>query len=757
MSAPNRHAERSVTGSNASMFMTFAIIVVVTNLILSSTMYANYKRHSMELVQSYSVEELSQVSYSMSFMFEAAKLTLQQLYTNPSVFKLMNADRLGELETASLLSQVGVPSGGFNLNFVSSIYIYNQKADKVYTDGKAFTFSQFPDRDIIERLESGEGLSSMKPIARKVQLSARDKELYGSLEPFQTPDVYTFVLFDSYSRHIDSAIMLNVSQEWMKQTIEAMNPEMSGETMIIDDQGRIALGNDRFLYLEQAKRYIDGAIPDGEGSSGYAIEMLDGRKQVVSYVSSEMGWTFIRLTPYEVISGKLSRMLMLTWIISVLVGILAVLAVMFSSRILLRLMNKRTNALLGRYEREKRSGYEQKQRFLRTFATSRMTEYSLTKGFERFSIDFDTNRRLFTVAFKIDRYEEFCDKYGQDDRMLLDYGVINIIEETVKSAWKPIAFVLEDGVFGALFLIDSEENEAFTVRVEELVRQIGANVAQYLAISLSVSIGDPLDGVAEVPESFAEHLETLGYKLFAGPGAILYASRIREIKKREYSIPDRGIAALIDEIRRGDREGAHSSSLALLRTVDGHAMTYLFTLLLQLAIALRDFMKRNDIADDGSIYLRFIDVAKGAPHNETLEEIAARLDEPIADIMERLASKQEQLRSHDRYNDMLRQVEELIEAELTNPNLSPDLIAERMGLSAKYLRALYKRTSGESLAESINLSRMSRAKGLLADTELSVQEVALRSGFINISYFYTLFKKYQGVTPNEYRLLPQSD
>jgi Response regulator containing CheY-like receiver domain and AraC-type DNA-binding domain len=36
-------------------------------------------------------------------------------------------------------------------------------------------------------------------------------------------------------------------------------------------------------------------------------------------------------------------------------------------------------------------------------------------------------------------------------------------------------------------------------------------------------------------------------------------------------------------------------------------------------------------------------------------------------------------------------------------------------------------------------------------TSLSVSEISDKIGFINSSYFYTLFKKVNGITPNEFR------
>ena len=48
-------------------------------------------------------------------------------------------------------------------------------------------------------------------------------------------------------------------------------------------------------------------------------------------------------------------------------------------------------------------------------------------------------------------------------------------------------------------------------------------------------------------------------------------------------------------------------------------------------------------------------------------------------------------------------------------------------------------------------TRMSNAKFLLKTSQMSVKEIAIRSGFSDESGFCTAFKKQEGMTPNEYR------
>ena len=50
---------------------------------------------------------------------------------------------------------------------------------------------------------------------------------------------------------------------------------------------------------------------------------------------------------------------------------------------------------------------------------------------------------------------------------------------------------------------------------------------------------------------------------------------------------------------------------------------------------------------------------------------------------------------------------------------------------------------------------MMLCRQLLADMDVPVTEVALRSGFGSIATFNRVFKQYEGVTPTQYRKLKQ--
>ena len=78
-------------------------------------------------------------------------------------------------------------------------------------------------------------------------------------------------------------------------------------------------------------------------------------------------------------------------------------------------------------------------------------------------------------------------------------------------------------------------------------------------------------------------------------------------------------------------------------------------------------------------------------------------------------------------------------------------LAERFHYSTPYLSKLIKSETGMCFTKILNNLRIKNACTLLKNTDLSVREVCVRSGFNKSDVFYKMFKKHMGVSPREYR------
>lgn len=93
----------------------------------------------------------------------------------------------------------------------------------------------------------------------------------------------------------------------------------------------------------------------------------------------------------------------------------------------------------------------------------------------------------------------------------------------------------------------------------------------------------------------------------------------------------------------------------------------------------------------------------------------------------------------------------IVVQENIEQGISLSLVAEQLGISTDYAGRIFKRYTGEHFATFVMRTKMERGKELLRDGRLRNYEISNRLGYSNPDYFRQLFKKYTGMTPNEYR------
>ena len=107
--------------------------------------------------------------------------------------------------------------------------------------------------------------------------------------------------------------------------------------------------------------------------------------------------------------------------------------------------------------------------------------------------------------------------------------------------------------------------------------------------------------------------------------------------------------------------------------------------------------------------------------------------------------------SSSQYGTLLGQAVAYIDSHFTDDNLSLNLVAREINISANYLSAVFSQEMGVTFTEYVTGRRMEKARELLRTTDKRSGEVAAAVGYRDPHYFSFLFKKTQGCTPRDYR------
>lgn len=129
-----------------------------------------------------------------------------------------------------------------------------------------------------------------------------------------------------------------------------------------------------------------------------------------------------------------------------------------------------------------------------------------------------------------------------------------------------------------------------------------------------------------------------------------------------------------------------------------------------------------------------------------LDEWSMKLSQIFYDIIDKID-----------YNKVVLQTSNPILAvrNFINDHMKEDItlasLADRFHISPQYLAKRFKEEYQTTVMNYLTQLRMEKACSLLMHTDLSIQQIAAESGFVELNYFSKVFRKHVGLSPSSYR------
>lgn len=98
-----------------------------------------------------------------------------------------------------------------------------------------------------------------------------------------------------------------------------------------------------------------------------------------------------------------------------------------------------------------------------------------------------------------------------------------------------------------------------------------------------------------------------------------------------------------------------------------------------------------------------------------------------------------------------RQIESYLQSHFDDQTITLSSVSAHFQLSEGHVSRVFKACTGTTVMQYLDTLRMENAKQLLRETELSINEIVLQSGYVDKSNFFRKFKKVNGLTPVQYR------
>ena len=206
---------------------------------------------------------------------------------------------------------------------------------------------------------------------------------------------------------------------------------------------------------------------------------------------------------------------------------------------------------------------------------------------------------------------------------------------------------------------------------------------------------------------------------------------------------------LMDIVRRGD-SAALKSWLSQASAVQGGTIakdqlrqlknTFIVTATLTSRAAIRGGMREDDAFSLSDAYIQ---------RAELLTSFEAIMNLQYHMLLE-YTEQVEQLHRGKHASKLTLDVANYVRHHLSE-SISVDAMAEELYLSRPYLSSKFRLETGQTLTDFILNEKTEEAKRLLRYSDKSAAAIAAYLGFSSHGHFCKVFKKYAGLTPNEYR------
>ena len=115
-----------------------------------------------------------------------------------------------------------------------------------------------------------------------------------------------------------------------------------------------------------------------------------------------------------------------------------------------------------------------------------------------------------------------------------------------------------------------------------------------------------------------------------------------------------------------------------------------------------------------------------------------------------LSNVQRQGRDDDAGLEQINAIVDRITGDLAEPLLASTAAAE-LGMSESRFSRFFRRATGNTFTDFVNLVRVNRACQLLMETDRQVTRICYEVGFNNVANFNRRFREIKGMTPSEFR------
>lgn len=753
-------------------FVSATVLVLAVSLIAlyslsSKTLLKEIGDHSESLLVSGAGNTAQLMEWSMNYAYTSSSDVQLEAYAL--------SEAHSDFDTYTIWSRImSVKNGNPSID---SVYLINDYTGTVLDSRLGLTeLDGFYDQEVLQRLRARKITDGAFLIPRSIVLPLgenREIRVITAIIPYET------------GKSI-SAFVLNVDTDRI-MTLLPNNSSLESDITVLNDKNEVLFST----YAVSPEQIRELGAASGAGSGGWRLyKPSDRPEQMLVYARTSINgiqdWRFYETIPKSVILNKIIVLRNVTLLLFFVLFAASLAVIVALSKRVYSPIHELVQNVMKQHRTERSLGDKegdelvflshvfasQAERIHELTATDRQDKYlrrerllrDLLAGHAQSLGDADIRglcaelgMPLFEdgisiAIFRIDRFAAFVKRYPEKDRRLMRFAMTNIIEESLGGALDGRVYTADMGADHVAAIVPADGvrvETAFAERLRETQRLIG----QYLAISATAACGKPAEGPADLHETYLATYEMTQERFRLGHGALVFPSQGELSGNELYHLPSELERQLEQAIQRADAAALQrfiSTALAALRDRPYfECKMSLITFFMQIRRALQDSSAHLSLPTAWGL----TSVENQIIQLETLEAVGQWMTELAVGAVEEVAAA----RNASKKAGLAEEVDGLIAARLTDPNLTTKAIADELGLSVNYLRNLYKLETGRSMTDTITEQRLEIVRQALVTSDAPIEPIIQRYGFTSLNTFYVAFKKRYGTTPALYRKQHRQD
>jgi len=382
------------------------------------------------------------------------------------------------------------------------------------------------------------------------------------------------------------------------------------------------------------------------------------------------------------------------------------------------------------------------ERFLLTLIMDDIEDHThIKERIEFLNIPLDNERSYCVMVLQLQRYYSIYSGMTERERQIISLKIQEECKKIGMKYGKAVCFKSRASEYVMIISLDEEDYEDKLLQISE---EIQAFIKDYMNGSVYIGISNMFTGLKNIKAAYEKAVNAINNRYLLNDKLQISIDKyVTDSEMKDFR--EKARKNLLEPLSQGNAEKVAAALKELFSRI-GEELNYndqqnMLIYLLLLPSRINNDLKiktENAYSNQRAILEQFLCCKDFQEQCAFIQSLYSQM----AALMQSLS------KTHS--NAIVDQVRKRIE-ERYKEQISITTLAEEVYLTPTYLCVLFKQTTGSTINEYLTMTRLEKAKQLLADSNIKLYDVCYEVGYLSPSYFSRLFKKYVGISPSEYR------